>query len=88
MTKISNVALSEDERALLSQGLSFRPKPSKIVRFHLLDGIKQFAMSLRRKEYFYDPDSKDDNTITLLKKKSTWTPPSNREPPLETYIKL
>ena len=39
VVNISDVALSEDEKTLLSRGLSFCPRPSKIERFRLIDDI-------------------------------------------------
>ena len=85
---ISNVALSKDEETLLSRGLSFCPRPSKIERFRLIDDIKQFSRRLRLREYFYDSDTNDNNDDDKIpfKRKSIWTPPPDREPALETYI--
>ena len=88
VVNISDVALSEDEKTLLSRGLSFCPRPSKIERFRLIDDIKQFSRRLRIKEYFYDPDANDDDNDDRVpfRRKSMWTPPLDREPALETYI--
>ena len=84
---ISNVALSRDEETLLSRGLSFCPRPSRIERFHLIDDIKQFSKRLRLREYFYDSDESNDNDHRIpFRRKSTWTPPPDREPALATYI--
>ena len=39
-------------------------------------------------EYFCDhEDECDDREVNLFRKKSSWTPPSNRDAALETYVK-
>ena len=54
VVNISNVPLSEDERDLLSRGLSFCPKPSNIDCFQLEVDICQFFSRLRLKEFYCD----------------------------------
>ena len=83
---ILNIPLSSDEKDLLSRGLSFCPKPSKIDRFQLKEDIQQFFRRLRLKELFHESEG-DNDEIPRFRKKSNWTPPCNRDPALETYIK-
>ena len=59
-----------------SKGLSFCPKPSKLDEFQLKKDL----------ELFYDSEGTSDANINPFKNKSNWTPPSNRDPALETYI--
>ena len=69
---ISNVLLSEDEKDLLSRGLSFFPKLSNIHRFQLEIDFCQNFRRLRHKEFFCGLG--EENTNPNLKKKSKWTP--------------
>ena len=87
VVNVSNVTLSEGEMSLLSRGLSFCPKPSRIDQFQLRDDIKRFSRRLRLREFFYDPEEINEDLINPFKPKSNWTPEINREPALEAYIK-
>ena len=75
-----------DEKDLLSRGLSFCPKPSQIDHFQLEEDIRQYFRRTRLKICFYDMEGEDDHPIRF-KNKSKWTPHCNRDPALETYIK-
>ena len=83
---ISNVPLSSEEKDLLSRGLSFCPKPSQIDRFQLKEDIQHYFRRLRLKEFFHESDGENEQ-IPQFRKKLKWTPPCNRDPALETYIK-
>ena len=86
VVNVSNVSLSEGEELLLSRGLSFCPRPSRIDQFRLKDDIKDFTRRLRLREFFHDPDEDNTTPIPPFRQKSKWTPPTNREPALENYI--
>ena len=84
---VVNIPLLDNEMRLLSRGISFCPKPSRIDKFQLKDDFRQLLRRLRLWEYFYDPDNTENHPIYPFKNKSKWTPPPNREPALETYLK-
>ena len=52
VVNVSDVTLSEGEVSLLSRGLSFCPKPSRINQFQLREDIKRFSMRVRLTEFF------------------------------------
>ena len=86
---ISSVALSEGEKTLLSRGLSFCPTPPSVNTFQLQYDLRVFYRRLRLREYFLDEErnvNRERNPFRL--KNSTWMPPRNREPALETYIQV
>ena len=60
-------------------------------KFQLKKDIEAFGRRLRLREFFYNSDSSDDEDYDpeqqSFKEKSTWNPPKNRDPALETYLK-
>ena len=54
------------------------------------EDTRQFFRRIRLKEFFYDEEEveNDNENIRPFKKKSKWTPPCNRDPALETYVKV
>ena len=86
MINISDVPLLDDEKRLLSRGLSFCPRPLRIDKFQLKQDVKYFTRRLRLKELFYDDDDENGTTITLFRRKSKWTLPINKDLALENYI--
>ncbi|KAJ8022623.1 hypothetical protein HOLleu_37577 [Holothuria leucospilota] len=86
----SSQPLTPDELCLLSRGLKFCPVPLKLEKLSLQQDLDAFFRRLRLCEYFsgdgadisYDPDTFDQK----FKDKSTWTPPTGRDPHLESFI--
>ena len=76
---------------LLSRGLNFAPQPPRVNRFQLKKDLEAFGCRLRLREFFYNSDSSDDEDYDpeqqRFKENSTWNPPKNRDPALETYLK-
>ena len=70
VVNVSNVNLSEGENQLLSRGLSFCPRPSRIDQFQLKEDIKSFTRRLRLREFFYDQDEDNSTPIPPFRKKS------------------
>ena len=60
-------------------------------RFQLKKDLEAFGCRLRLREFFYNADSSDDEDYDpeqqRFKENSTWNPPKNRDPALETYLK-
>lgn len=60
-------------------------------RFQLKKDLEAFGCRLRLREFFYNSDSSDDEDYDpeqqRFKEKSTWNPPKNRDPTLQTYLK-
>ena len=86
MVNLSNVNLSDGEKRLLSRGISFFPRPSRIDKFQLKEDIKSFTRRLRLREFFYDQDEDSTTPIPPFQLKLKWTTPINSEPALENYI--
>ena len=78
---------NQAEIGLLSKGLIFCPRPPIIVVFLLRVDLQQRSRRLRLKDFFADKE-RNDNEYNPFKNKSNWTPPQNRNPALEAYIKL
>ena len=66
---LSNVNLSEDKRRLLSRGLTFCPRPSRIDKFQLKQDIRNFTRRLRLREFFHDQDEDNTTPIPHFRKK-------------------
>ena len=87
LINLSNAPLSEGEITLLSRGLSFCPRPSKIDGFQLKEDINQFSKRLRLRECFNNPGEDNTNQNKNPSKEiSKWTPPVNTDLALEIYI--
>ena len=85
---LSGATLSTEEIKLLSRGLSLYPKPLKVDHFLLKEDLVHFFRSLRPAEFFYDSEETENQNPYPFKSKSKWTPPCNRDPALETDIKV
>ncbi|XP_071504653.1 uncharacterized protein [Diadema antillarum] len=73
----------QTETSLLSKGLKFCPTPPKVDQIALSQDLSTFYRRLRLKEFFLDePPSAPEP----FHQKSSWIPPKNRVPSLETYI--
>ena len=98
VVNLSNYDLKHAEKAVLSNGLKYVPTPRHVNTIELQADITQFSRRLRLRERFFNPEDGDDSTDVssttpgidlqhpLLKKKSTYTPPSGRDPALDAYI--
>ncbi|XP_041461177.1 uncharacterized protein LOC121412433 [Lytechinus variegatus] len=71
------------ETSLLSKGLKFCPTPPEVEQIALSQDLSTFYRRIRLKEFFLDEPPSDPEPFY---RKSTWTPPKNRVPSLETYI--
>lgn len=90
VVNLTGVDLSSDEISLLSKGLKFAPTPPRINRFQLKQDLEAFGRRLRLKEFFYHSDESEDEYNPhrhRFKEKSTWNPPRNRDPALETFLR-
>ena len=83
---LPNVQLTEDETLLLSRGLTFCLTPRHIDCTQVKADINYFSRRLRLKEYFFDSENNCDFNPNPFRLKSTWCPPTNREPVLHIYI--
>ena len=83
---LSNVQMTDDEILLLSRGLTFCPTPRYIDWAQVKADITDFSRRLRLKEYFYNEDRTFNLKPNPFHLKSTWCPPSDREPLLNIYI--
>ncbi len=91
VVNLSGKDLSSSELSLLSKGLKFVPKPPRINRFQLKQDLESFGRRIRLREFFYDPGSSeaenDYRDSRRFVEKSKWSPPKNRIPEIETYLK-
>ena len=83
----SQTPLSHDELLVLAHGLTFFPTPKSINLAELSADINDFTRCMRLKEYFHDHNnSTQPNEHNPFHNKSSWTPPTDRDPALNTYI--
>ena len=84
---LSQTPLSNDELLVLARGLTFCPTPKRINLAELSADINDFTRRMRLKEYFHDhKDSTQPNEHNPFHNKSSWTPPTDRDPALHTYV--
>ncbi|XP_041453720.1 uncharacterized protein LOC121406912 [Lytechinus variegatus] len=83
VVNLSSSPLSQAETSLLSKGLKFCPTPPEVEQIALSQDLSTFYRRIRLKEFFLDEPPSDPEPFY---RKSTWTPPKNRVPSLETYI--
>ncbi|XP_072430882.1 uncharacterized protein [Chiloscyllium punctatum] len=84
-----DLPLSEDERLVLSRGLTFIPRRSRINEFNTWRDIEQFFRRLRLCAFFFNQDSlppSDDPFSCLQHTPSTWTPRTGLLPALDLFI--
>ncbi|XP_033107926.1 uncharacterized protein LOC117109651, partial [Anneissia japonica] len=86
----SDLQLTDDERSVLSKGLSFVPQRPKIDDFQALKDLEQFYRKLKLKANFHNQPltstDSDDGFSNLRRNHSEWTPPTGRFPALDLYI--
>ena len=84
---LSQTPLSNDELLVLARGLTFCPTPKHINLAELSADIKDFTRRMRLKEYFHDHNnSAQPNEHNPFHNKSSWTPPTDRDHALNTYV--
>ena len=83
VVNLSSSPLSPAETSLLSKGLKFCPTPPTVDTIALSHDLSSFYRRIRLKEFFLDEPPTDPQPFY---QKSTWTPPKNRVPSLETYV--
>ena len=72
---------------MLSRGLKFTHLPHSVDRLSLKESIAKFEHSLRLAEFFHRTNNSDyDNRHNKFRPKSSWTPISNRDKFLDSYI--
>ncbi|XP_069035229.1 uncharacterized protein [Lepisosteus oculatus] len=90
----SDLSLSQDERSLLSKGLSFVPVPRKLDIPQTNVDLNRFYRRIRLRAHFADNSSSqaaDNNPVidvinNINPKQSCWTPSSGRFPPVDYFI--
>ncbi|XP_072438985.1 uncharacterized protein [Chiloscyllium punctatum] len=84
-----DLPLTEDERSVLSKGLTFIPLRPRINEFNTRRDIEQFFRRLRLRAYFHNQDSRppsEDPFAHLQHTASTWTPRAGLLPALDLFI--
>ena len=66
-------------------GLKFTHNPPHFDRLNLKESLRRFDSSLRLREYLADSDSPFDYDTTNFRKKTTWTPSTNRDRALDMF---
>ena len=79
-------SLSYSDLRVLSLGLRFTPNPPHVDRLNLKESLHRFDRNLRFREYFADSDSPVDSDTIKFCKKTTSTPPPNRDKALDMFI--
>ena len=75
--------MTDAELKVLEKGLKFTPIPEKENTQELKEDLFEFTRKLRLTKYFY---GREDPDISLVKNKSDFIPPKNRNAALERYI--
>ena len=75
--------LNKNEIDLLLKGFKFTPTPKSNIT-ELKSDIKQFHRRLRLREYFGSEDIMDES---IVRNKSDFTPPKDRDEYLESFIR-
>ena len=85
---LSDYSLSYSDLRVVSLGLKFTPNPTHVDRLNLKECLRRFDRNFRLREYFADSDSPVDSDTTKFRKKTTWTPPPNRDKALDMFISV
>ena len=85
VVNLSSYELSNEERILLSRGLSFCPEPTYVNKFHIYRDTLLFNRRLRLKHHFKDTEHRDYDPFGVP---TGWTPPVGKPPHLDTYINV
>lgn len=83
---LSNKTLSKFEKNVLLKGLKFTPTPEKPNENELQTDLNEFFRKLKLREFFYEKDM--DNDDSIVKNKSFFEPPKGRNQHLDSYIEL
>ena len=83
---LSDYSLSYSDLRVFSLGFKFTPNPPHVDRLNLKESLRRFDCSLLLREYFADSDSPVDSDAIKFRKKTTWTPPPNRDKALDMFI--
>ena len=84
---LSVYPLTVPQLRVLSRGLKFTPLPHSVDRLSLRESIAKFERSLRLAEFFHDKNKSDyDNRHDKFRPNSSWTPITNRDKFLDSYI--
>ncbi len=93
VVNLSNHELTQGEKALLSRGLGFCPKPNYVNNMELHEDMESFYRRLRLRNHFYKEVPVDESNVSvsgntdppLFKKPSSWQP-KKRDPVLESFV--
>ena len=80
---LSSSSITDAEHKLLSKGLNFCPTPPQVNQVVLSQDLTEYYRRIRLSEFFFDSAPYDQEPFRV---KSTWVPPKNRVPALETYV--
>ncbi|KAI8513414.1 hypothetical protein Bbelb_100530 [Branchiostoma belcheri] len=83
VVNLSGLPLSDTDLLALSKGLNFSPSPTDFNRQQLIEDLHAFFRRLRLRELFADHDKTE---TPKFKVKSKWTPPTHRDPAIDTFI--
>ena len=87
--KLSDYPLTVPQLRVLSRGLKFAPLPHSVDRLSHRESIAKFECSLRLAEFFHEKNKSDyDNRHSNFRSKSSWTPISNRDKFIDSYISI
>ncbi|KAJ8040149.1 hypothetical protein HOLleu_14366 [Holothuria leucospilota] len=83
---LSSKRLSVSHLKLLSKGLKFAPVPPHVDRLAFRESSECFARSLRLAKFFHGSASDTEDKDIRFRKKSSWTPPTNRDKHFDAFI--
>ena len=84
---MSSVSLTPSQIQILSKGLKFTATPQRNLP-EMKKDIKDFTGTLRSADFFSENPELDTTDSSLIKSKSNFCPPQNRNSPLESVIKF
>ena len=85
IVNLSDHQLNNDEKTLLSRGLSFCPEPLHVNTLDIHRDTLLFNRRLRLKHFFKDSENRKYDPFGVP---TGWTPPVGKSPHLDTYINV
>ena len=85
IVNLSDHQLNNDEKTLLSRGLSFCPEPLHVNTLDIHRGMLLCNRRLRLKHFFKDSENRNYDPFVVP---MGWTPPVEKSPHLDTYINV
>ena len=85
---ITDYSLSYSDLRVLSLGLKFTPSPPNVDRLNLKESLRRFGRNSRLRDNLAESDSPVDSDTIKFRKKTTYSPPPNRDEALDMILSV